>query len=209
PVQGVTPRPPTRRPIRRRANSFRREGDYWSISYAGQAFRLKDSKGLRYMAKLLAEPGREFHVLDLVTPGGLQVPSQSVRASMDVTSSGGSTEVIDPTARQAYRARLEELREELAEAERWGDAARAGRARDEIDFLAAELKRTTGLGGRGRAFTSESERARVSVTRVIKAALLRIGDNSPELKHHFGATLKTGTYCSYAPDPRLPARWDL
>lgn len=209
PPQGLTTQAPPRHPVHRRRSSFGREGDYWSISYAGQTFRLKDSKGLRYMAKLLAEPGREFHVLDLVSSEAPQVPPPLARASLEVLPSGGSTELIDPTARRAYRARLQDLREELAEAERWGDPARAGRAREEIDFLAAELKRATGLAGRGRSFASDSERARVSVTRVIKAALLRIGDHSPELKHHFGGTLKTGTYCSYAPDPRLPVRWEL
>src|SRR5262249_57975762 len=48
---------------------FRREGEYWSIAFAGEAFRLKDVKGLRYLAQLLRHPGREFHVLDLAAAG--------------------------------------------------------------------------------------------------------------------------------------------
>src|SRR5262249_52927812 len=47
----------------------RREGEYWSIAFAGEAFRLKDVKGLRYLAQLLRNPGREFHVLDLAAAG--------------------------------------------------------------------------------------------------------------------------------------------
>jgi predicted RNA-binding Zn ribbon-like protein len=184
---------------RSRSGSFRRLGEYWSITYARQTFHLKDSKGLAYIAKLLADPGREFHVLDLVSLGPSPMASKPARAY----------ELIDPAARRAYGARLEDLREELAEAEEWGDSGRARRAREEIDLLAAELSRATGRTGRGRMFASDSERARVSVTRVIKAALLRIGDHSPELKHHFAATLKTGTYCSYQPDPRLPVRWNV
>ena len=43
---------------------FRREGEYWTVVFGGDAFRLKDSKGLQHLARLLAEPGREFHVLD-------------------------------------------------------------------------------------------------------------------------------------------------
>ena len=45
---------------------FRREGDYWSVSFAGRTVQVRDLKGIRYLARLLADPGREFHVLDLV-----------------------------------------------------------------------------------------------------------------------------------------------
>jgi hypothetical protein len=45
---------------------FRREGDYWSIGFEGHTVRVPDLKGMRYLARLLADPGREFHVLDLV-----------------------------------------------------------------------------------------------------------------------------------------------
>jgi tetratricopeptide (TPR) repeat protein len=47
-------------------NTFRREGDYWSVVFEGQTVRVRDLKGMRYLARLLAHPGREFHVLDLV-----------------------------------------------------------------------------------------------------------------------------------------------
>src|SRR5207247_2809285 len=40
-----------------RGNVFRREGEYWSITFEGETLRLKDSKGLRYLAELLANPG--------------------------------------------------------------------------------------------------------------------------------------------------------
>jgi tetratricopeptide (TPR) repeat protein len=45
---------------------FRLEGDYWSVGFEGRTVRIRDLKGMRYLAQLLAHPGREFHVLDLV-----------------------------------------------------------------------------------------------------------------------------------------------
>src|ERR1700758_1922388 len=48
---------------------FRKEGEYWAIGYGRKSFRLKDSKGLGYLAHLLRHPGAEFHVLDLA--GGI------------------------------------------------------------------------------------------------------------------------------------------
>lgn len=189
---------PTPRATGYRTNTFCREGDYWTIGPSRRAFRLKDSKGLRHLARLLAEPHREFHVLDLVGEGTVSVDSPS--------SSGP---ILDAEAARAYRSRVRDLEEEIAEAKAWNDEARASVARDELRLVAAELARGTGLHGRSRSFASDSERARISVTRVIKAALSRIGEHSPELKHHFASTVRTGTYCSYNPDARLPMRWEL
>src|ERR1700732_5295817 len=48
---------------------FRKEGEFWTVGYGAKSFRLKDSKGLGYLAHLLRHPGAEFHVLDLA--GGI------------------------------------------------------------------------------------------------------------------------------------------
>ncbi|MEA2648494.1 MAG: hypothetical protein QOG61_929 [Candidatus Binataceae bacterium] len=48
---------------------LRKEGEFWTVRCGGPAFRLKDSKGLGYLAHLLRYPASEFHVLDLV--GGI------------------------------------------------------------------------------------------------------------------------------------------
>jgi hypothetical protein len=66
-----------------------------------------------------------------------------------------------------------------------------------------------GLGGRDRSTASNAERARVSVTRAIRSAIERIGEQNPALGTHLDAAIRTGTYCSYRPDPRAPMAWDL
>ncbi|MGH2577431.1 MAG: hypothetical protein ACRDG9_06735, partial [Actinomycetota bacterium] len=194
------------------AQVFRREGEYWSIRFGRDAFRLKDSKGLRYLAQLLGSPSREFLALELVTAGlGSGTRRDAVWVDRDRResglrlSSGETGEILDPQAKAAYRRRLEELQDELEEA----DPERAARARDEMDFLAHELAGAVGLAGRDRRAPSEVERARVNVTKAIKAALARIGDQSPALARHLASTIRTGTFCSYVPDPRLPATWKL
>src|SRR5258708_20015535 len=48
---------------------FGKEGEFWTVGYGGKSFRLKDTKGLGYLAHLLRHPAVEFHVLDLV--GGI------------------------------------------------------------------------------------------------------------------------------------------
>ena len=70
-LAGIEGAPPPRRPGRPGSPAgspdvFRREGDYWTVVFDGQTVRVRDLKGMHYLARLLAEPGREHHVLDLV-----------------------------------------------------------------------------------------------------------------------------------------------
>jgi hypothetical protein len=44
---------------------FRREGEYWTIVYESRVIRLHDAKGLRYLARLLRQPGHPVHVTEL------------------------------------------------------------------------------------------------------------------------------------------------
>jgi hypothetical protein len=46
--------------------TFRREGQYWTIVYRGTVARLRDAKGLRYLAHLLARPGECVPARDLL-----------------------------------------------------------------------------------------------------------------------------------------------
>jgi len=215
PLAGAGSRPPPPSP-RSGPYVFRREGEYWSIRFERDAFRLKDSKGLRYLAQLLGSPAREFLALELLTAGlGSGSTRDAVRVDRDRResglrlSSGKTGEILDPQAKDAYRRRLEELQDELKEAEGWADSERAARAREEMEFLARELAGAVGLGGRDRRAPSDVERARVNVTKAIKAAEARIGEHSPALARHLAITIRTGTFCSYIPDPRFPPTWQL
>jgi tetratricopeptide (TPR) repeat protein len=189
---------------------LRREGEYWTIAFGGDAFRLRDAKGLRYMARLLAEPGREILALELAKEGPPAAGRSASTAAPDLHlgSLGDAGALLDGQAKQAYRQRLHELHTELDEAEAWNDAERAERARGEMEFIAHELKRAMGLGGRDRTAASASERARLSVTRAIRNAVSRIGKHSKPLGQHLDATIHTGTYCAYRPDPRVAITWE-
>ena len=115
--------------------------------------------------------------------------------------------ILDLQARGAYKQRLSELREELAEAQNFHDLGRSEQLAAEIDFLTHELASAVGLGGRARRVRSPAERARVNITRAIKLALHKISAHHSVLGQHLATTIKTGTYCSYTPDPRLPITW--
>jgi hypothetical protein len=99
---------------------LRKEGEYWTVGYRNSAFRLRDTKGLAYLAHLLRHPGTEFHTLDLV--GGIASDreeneiGQSVeglprgiealeKEGIHVTDLGDAGEMLDDQAKVAYRRR--------------------------------------------------------------------------------------------------------
>src|SRR6266508_4546409 len=176
------------RPLPRTSATFRREGEYWSIVFDDDAFRLRDSKGLGHLSVLLAAPGREIHALELVSAIEGHAPPRSASDHGELrVGAGDAGNVLDERAKAEYARRLQELESELAEAEEWHDPERASRLRQEIDFLARELGAALGLGGRDRRAVSDAERARVNVTRAIKSALDRIGEHSQSLGRHLAA----------------------
>jgi hypothetical protein len=200
-----------------------KEGEYWTIEYGGKALRLKDSKGLSYLAQLLCAPGTDFHALDLAgDTAGLSAAREDeahrsaalpkseedlASAGLHVGGLGDAGVVLDEPAKAAYRRRLAELRAEVAEAKRLDQYERAERAEEEIEALIAELSRAVGLGGRDRRAAAAAERARQSVSRALKTVVQRIAEHDPVLGAFFSRCIKTGTFCSYNPDPSSPMAW--
>jgi tetratricopeptide (TPR) repeat protein len=187
------------RPVRddrAKANVFRRDGESWVLAFAGREVSVPDGKGLRDIAVLLAAPGRAVPVADLVALDGGAVPRPA-----------GGAEILDASARAAYRARLIDLREELEEAERFRDLERSSRAKLEIDALTEQLTRAIGLRGRPRQGDDAAERARKAITRRIRHAINRLASRHPELAAHLEHSIRTGRFCSYSPEH--PVTWLL
>lgn len=193
-------------------NVFRLEGEYWLIAFGDDLFRLKDSKGLRYLSVLLGHPGREVLALHLVS-GAPSEPTTEHRipagSGLRLFDPHGGDPVIDDRARHAYEARLEQLKGIVETAEAAGDTQRATASRDEMEVLAHELGAALGLGGSVRQTVSPAEKARQSTTKAIRSAVGRIAAQSPALARHLGSTVRTGLYCIYDPDPRVPVAWRL
>ena len=157
-----------------------REGAVWRLDHDGRSVRLQDAKGLRQLATLLANPGRAIAAAELAASG-------------EAGGQGGLAE---------QRERARELQEELAEARSFNDPERVARARALLDALAGELARAAGA-------TAPAERARVNVTRALRAALRRIAEHDPELGRLLQNTIRTGASCAYMPDPETQLRWEV
>ena len=180
------------------ANVFRREGEFWTVEYDGTVARLKDSKGMRDIASLLAKPGRELAALDLVRrhvgPADRSAPDPAL-------DRGHAGELLDDQARETYKARIGDLQTEIDDLDT--DPVRAAVARDELDALAEQLAAAYGLGGRARRAGDPAERARKAVTERIRDALSKMAREHPGLHRHLKTSIRTGAFCSYQPDRQV------
>ena len=211
PQFGISPSPVVTSKVdrQRSPNVLRRDGDYWTLSFENHTVAVRDVKGLHYLAQLLAHPGREFHVLDLVAGGWTRADAPAAPADQVLRSSGmgDSGVLLDAQAKDAYRRRLAEIDEDLDDARLRSDSGRIVQAEEERHFLIRELSRAVGLRGRDRRAGSAPERARVSVTRAVRHAMSRIRQHDPPLGEHLDRAVRTGTYCVYLPDSRITAAW--
>ena len=173
---------------------LRQDGQDWQLTAGDEHARLRDSRGLHYLRALLAAPGIEIPALDLAAGGtGLAIDT--------------AEPVLDDAARAAYRRRIGDLDRDLEAADRGGNSAAAERAQAERDALIDELRRATGLAGRTRGVPANAERARVNVTRTIRAAIDRISQEAPIAGAHLQSSIRTGIACRYQPAPGGPAGW--
>ncbi|HEX2809461.1 MAG TPA: AAA family ATPase [Kineosporiaceae bacterium] len=180
-------------------NTFRRDGEVWTLSYTGIEVRLKDAKGLSDLAVLLGAQGREVPATTLL--------GTASAGPLQRAEPFGADPVLDSTARERYRRRLAELDETLEEADRTADPTRGAAAQAERDFLIRELAAAVGLGGRARGLGDDAERARKAVTARIRDSLQRIAAAHPALGEHLREAISTGLFCRYA--PARPTSWRL
>lgn len=153
------------------------------VRWNSRTIETSSAKGLEFLAALVSAPGREIHVSDLIGDD----------------DRGDAGEMLDAKARTAYKARAEELQEELEEARARNDLGRAEGLASELESITDELLAATGLGGRARKAGSRVERARVNVQRRIKDAIKRLGAEDESLGRYLDATIRTGTFCSFVP----------
>jgi hypothetical protein len=201
----------------REENCFLRQGEYWEIRYQGHTTFLKSMRGLDCLACLLRSPGREFHVSELLNQRRAAPTAATVvrgdrhrHESGQFCVQGAAAEglpVLDDQAKAEYKRRVNELRQEMAEAEQFNDFARVTSVEDELNVIARHLSAAIGLGGRDRKTSSAAERARSAVTKSIKNACQKIGEALPLLGQHLTARIKTGYFCSYIPDPERTVHW--
>ena len=194
-------------------STFRREGDFWIVAHNGNTSRLRNIKGLVYVAHLLERPGERVHVIDLVQ--AIEGSADTTRDGTDARAQGlavqhglgDAGELLDAQALDEYRGRQSELRAELEAAQRDNDPRRAEAARHELELITDEISSAVGQYGRGRKAQAHSERASSLVTKHIRSAIDLVRRNDPQLATHFDRSIQTGAHCAYLPESREKIDW--
>lgn len=192
--------------------TFHREGEFWTVAHGSRTFRLKDMKGLHYIAHLLAHPDEPWHVHDLIALTDREDTSAAAKPAADLriaTNLGDAGPLLDARAKAEYRKRRSELKSELADAERANDPGAVNRIRAELEKVDDQLSEALGLGGRDRKAADNSERSRSRVARAIRGSLNNIRENDASLGHHLSTCIRTGYVCAYHPDPEGRLTWQL
>ena len=186
-------------------NIFRREGEYWTIRYRGNPIQLKDSKGLRYIHKLLSEPEKTFHVLGLarmdVDDDGREeeVTPSIIDDRLSITRIIDGIDVVDERDLKKIQKCLEDLKSNHAKAVDAGDGETAVDLTQKIESVEKYLAKATGLSGQPRKTADMTDKARKAVTKCIREALDRINEAHPVLWQHLKPAIKRGRRCRYQP----------
>ncbi|MEM1333173.1 MAG: hypothetical protein AAGG08_06905, partial [Actinomycetota bacterium] len=165
------------------------EGDPWLLRVGDDEAQLPRLKGYRALRVLLASPDRDIHALELAAA------LEGHTTVVGDNAAGG--DVIDEPAIDQYRQRLMDLRHRLDAADRAGDSVESAAAQTEVDSILDALAEAQGFGGRSATIRTNSDRARVNVTKHVRRAIERIASVHAPLGAHLAASVSTGAYCRY------------
>ena len=166
-------------------NTFLKKGDKWVLEFDDKLAYGNNMDGMRYIARLLSEPGTAIHV--------------SILKGMPRFS---SDEVADTTIIEALDTEIADYPSAIASAE--------GPEREvlvkELERLNNERRKMVGLHGKSRPMNDPMDSARVSVQRACKRAIGHMHKIHPSLGAHLDRQLEYGFTCMYKPSDS-PIDW--
>jgi len=182
---------------------FKKEG---SLVYVTHNDRTKYYKqdGFRYLHTLFSTPQEKIHSTKLYHLTHYQsLDSQQNMIKDDINYGESNYYAIDDENRKRYGKEIKRLEEKMEEANINGNEKLFEKYRAEIENIEKHLHKQFDKKGRPRKLSSESEKNRVNVQRLIKRALDKIEREFPDIYESVNSTIETGTYCFYTPNDKL------
>lgn len=170
------------------------EGATWRMIFEGKETTVPDSKGIRYLAQLLANPGKSFTALELAHPEAAQ--ERFVQSDLEAT---------DTHSLREYKRHLQRIEEDLEEARAYGREDDILRLEDEKDAILKHLSGVAATDGKPR-LSGEKEKARKSVSAALRRALSSISGQSQDAFLFLNANLSFGSRFSYG---SVDCRWEV
>jgi hypothetical protein len=213
-------------------NCFSLEGDYWKIRFNGEETILKNLKRVRYIVRLLENPGKEFccHELESIVSGkDVGIVPLDIR-SIDPNetdffenSEDQKIHAIDPAENDIYENDLkqyEEMANDLWEKKNEAFLSESERTKAERDWeklvlyfsqigLGWHKSKNGGLKVKLRKrLKKEFDRFRINVQKQITKTRVDIEKIMPSLSKYLKRHIKTGMKCEFRPDPD-DAGWEI
>ncbi len=205
----------TDRPISK-GNIFRKEGDFWEVSFDGKAVStIKHLIGMDYIKYLVENPYRSTPATEFIRTSQisreadpLNKMSKDQLEELSLTKSrspGHLVEKLDhkekaknEQRKDTFRKRIKELNEIIDEKESPKDER--SRAIEEKNMILNELS---------DSFTKSNDKARSSVKNAINRAITHIKQHHPGLADHLKKYVALGHTCLYIPPVDLHWNSDL
>lgn len=191
------------------------EGRTWRLWCEGAERTISATKGVEYIAQLVANAGcvmspfdlqarrlpdheSRFDLTDAIATFG-EYASDADRKFSVVDNFDGERLVIDEVAVRKYRNRLNKIEKEIEEALASGRGTEADELEDERNTLVAHL---VGSASQHRGNTpADLNRARDAVSKAISRAIKEVNDVLPKGGVHLDKYISTGNSFVYAKDP--------
>jgi hypothetical protein len=216
---------------------FRKDGETWTIFFAGKLIAKDDGPGPFYVHLLLGNPKQPFGVSKMRKAHTAYLdPASPLRGQADLDShddgdddddddgdrrrrrrieedglhrpSDDLGEVHGEEEEQAILTRLDELEKLIAQAQAPDqDGAKVQEYRNEIPRLNKKLGEARGLSGRRRKLSHAARKDRDQVCNAINRFLVDLSDAHLPLHQHLARYLQRRPICCYAPDPDV--QWTL
>ena len=202
------------------ANTFARDGQRWSVSYAGKHITLEHSDGAIYIAYLFERCGTSLHVRELYAiahppANGAQSGLYADMAQVEYANEGlgldhglSSTDRIDDAALLVTcRDGREELQRDLALARLKGDSDQVNELEQRINEINAFMAAEFGLDGRARKPADPNKRAYDRVSKALARVMASLLTHHSGLAAHIKNSLHYATY-AYCYSPEIPISWE-
>jgi tetratricopeptide (TPR) repeat protein len=178
--------------LNQEASIFMQKGEMWHLSFLEQSTILKDAKGFHDLSKLLSNPNKEFHCMEMM----------GSNMSENVTEI-----VIDQKAKADYEKKIKRLLIQIEDAQEFNNTEQIEKLQMEYNTLLDHLSASLGMGRKPRAKGSSVEKARSAITWRIRNVIKKIKTSHPKLAMHLSKSINTGTFCSYHPEVHID--WEL
>lgn len=201
-------------------NFFRKRGGHWEHRFQGKNTLLLQGvdKGAEYINLLLAHPGREASVYEVVCGYALGVADSAssglehddIEEGYQVTTGaplGDAGVVVDRKAIEQYRAKYQSMVTEKAEAEEDGDHERVEEIEVEMAQIADAITGGTAKGGKLRKAGDKRKNVRDAFRNAVNRAITAIGKYDKPLAEHLKASIKHGNEVVYRPE--ISVTWDV